>query len=90
MHKKFYLAGLLHDLGKLAVPNEILNKQGRLDDNELLIMKQHPYYSMFILGKVEGFEDLADWVGHHHEFEDGFGYPDRLVLSEINLGIRIL
>lgn len=90
MHKKFYLAGLLHDLGKLAVPNEILNKQGRLDDNELLIMKQHPYYSMFILGKVEGFEDLADWVGHHHEFEDGFGYPDRLVSSEINLGIRIL
>ena len=90
MHKKFYLAGLLHDLGKLAVPNQILNKQGRLDDNELLIMKQHPYYSMFILAKVEGFEDLANWVGHHHEFEDGFGYPDRLVASEINMGIRIL
>jgi len=90
MHKMFYLAGLLHDLGKLAVPNQILNKQGRLDDNELLIMKQHPYYSMFILAKVEGFEDLANWVGHHHEFEDGFGYPDRLVASEINLGIRIL
>lgn len=90
MHKKFYLAGLLHDLGKLAVPNEILNKNGRLDDSELLIMKQHPYYSMFILKKVEGFEDLANWVGHHHEFEDGLGYPDRLVADEINLGIRIL
>lgn len=90
MHKKFYLAGLLHDLGKLAVPNQILNKQGRLDDIEILLMKQHPYYSMFILAKVEGFEDLANWVGHHHEFEDGFGYPDRLVASEINIGIRIL
>ncbi|MHB8096092.1 MAG: HD-GYP domain-containing protein [Erysipelotrichaceae bacterium] len=90
MHKKFYLAGLLHDLGKLAIPNQILNKQGRLDDIEILLMKQHPYYSMFILAKVEGFEDLANWVGHHHEFEDGFGYPDRLVASEINIGIRIL
>lgn len=90
MHKKFYLAGLLHDLGKLAIPNQILNKQGRLDDIEILLMKQHPYYSMFILAKVEGFEDLANWVGQHHEFEDGFGYPDRLVASEINIGIRIL
>lgn len=90
MHKKFYLAELLHDLGKLAIPNQILNKQGRLDDIEILLMKQHPYYSMFILAKVEGFEDLANWVGHHHEFEDGFGYPDRLVASEINIGIRIL
>ena len=90
MHKKFYLAELLHDLGKLAIPNQILNKQGRLDDIEILLMKQHPYYSMFILAKVEGFEDLANWVGQHHEFEDGFGYPDRLVASEINIGIRIL
>jgi len=45
---------------------------------------------MFILAKVEGFEDLANWVGHHHEFEDGFGYPDRLVSKDINKGTRIL
>jgi len=89
-YKKFYLAGLLHDLGKLAVPNEILNKQANLTDEEFLLMKQHPYYSMFILAKVEGFEDLANWVGHHHEFEDGFGYPDRLVSKDINKGTRIL
>ena len=90
MHKEFYLAGLLHDLGKLAIPNEILNKNGRLNDEELLIMKQHPYYSMFILNKVEGFQEIANWVGHHHEYEDGFGYPDRLLSHEINEGIRIL
>lgn len=88
--KRFYLAGLLHDIGKLAVPDTILNKQAKLSDEEFLIMKQHPYYSGVILSKVEGFEELADWIGHHHEFDDGFGYPDRLFGPEINEGMRIL
>lgn len=88
--KKFYLAGLLHDIGKLAVPDTILNKQSKLTDEEFLIMKQHPYYSQLILSKVEGFEEMADWIGHHHENDDGFGYPDRLFGDEINEGMRIL
>ncbi len=88
--KKFYLAGLLHDIGKLAVPNTILNKQSKLSEEEFLIMKQHPYYSGLILSKVEGFEEMADWIGHHHEYDDGFGYPDRLFGDEINDGMRIL
>jgi len=88
--KKFYLAGLLHDIGKLAVPDAILNKRAKLTDEEFLIMKQHPYYSQLILSKVEGFEEMADWIGHHHEFDDGFGYPDRLDEDQINTGMRIL
>jgi putative nucleotidyltransferase with HDIG domain len=88
--KKFFLAGLLHDIGKLAVPNTILDKQSKLTEEEFLIMKQHPYYSGLILSKVEGFEEMANWIGHHHEYDDGFGYPDRLFKEDINLGIRIL
>lgn len=88
--KVFYLAGLLHDLGKLSVPEAILNKQSKLTDEEFLIMKQHPYYSQRILSMVDGLEDLANWIGHHHEVDDGFGYPDRIESSEFNPGIRIL
>lgn len=88
--KVFYLAGLLHDLGKLSVPEAILNKQDRLSDEEFLIMKQHPYYSQRILAMVDGLEDLANWIGHHHEVDDGFGYPDRILASQFNPGIRIL
>ena len=88
--KKFYLAGLLHDIGKLAVPDTILNKQSKLTEEEFLIMKQHPYYSDLILSRVDGFQEMADWIGHHHEYDDGFGYPDRLFGDEITQGMRIL
>jgi HD-GYP domain-containing protein (c-di-GMP phosphodiesterase class II) len=88
--KVFYLAGLLHDLGKLSVPEAILNKQSALTDEEFLIMKQHPYYSQRILSMVDGLQDLANWIGHHHEVDDGFGYPDRLCSESFNPGIRIL
>ena len=88
--KVFYLAGLLHDLGKLSVPSSILNKQSALTAEEFLIMKQHPYYSQRILSMVDGLEELANWIGHHHEVDDGFGYPDRLLANDFNAGIRIL
>ena len=88
--EKIYLAGLLHDIGKLAVPNQILIKQGKLSENEFSIIKQHPYYSYCILQQVEGFEQIATWVGFHHETLDGNGYPFGLKASEINLGSRIL
>lgn len=87
---QFYLAGLLHDLGKLAIPNEILNKPGKLSKIECEIVKQHPYYSYTILNEVDGFKNIASWVGAHHETLDGNGYPFRLNASEICLGCRIL
>ena len=86
----FCLAGLLHDLGKLAVPNEILNKTQALNEEEILIMRQHPYYSEVILRQMDAFKSLARWVGHHHELENGFGYPDRLTTEDIEDETRIL
>lgn len=88
--EKLYLAGLLHDIGKLAVPSEILMKPGALSENEFDIVKQHPYYSYYILQQVEGFEEIAIWVGSHHETLDEKGYPFGLRAPEINLGSRIL
>lgn len=88
--KQFYLTGLVHDIGKLAVPNDILNKPGKLSITEREIIKQHPYYSQRILEKVEGFEQIAHWIGTHHETLDGQGYPFQLEACEIALGSRIL
>ncbi|MDD2533915.1 MAG: HD domain-containing protein [Eubacteriales bacterium] len=87
---QFYLTGLVHDIGKLAVPNDILNKPGPLSETEREIIKQHPYYSQRILEKVEGFEQIAHWIGTHHETLDGSGYPFQLKAHEIELGSRIL
>ena len=88
--EKIFLAGLLHDIGKLAVPNEILIKPGALTENEFDIVKQHSYYSYYILQQVEGFEEIAVWAGFHHETLDGNGYPFGLKAPEINLGSRII
>ena len=88
--KQFYLTGLVHDIGKLAVPNDILNKPGKLSVTEREIIKQHPYYSQRILEKVEGFEQIAHWIGTHHETLDGQGYPFQLEACEIELGSRLL
>jgi HD-GYP domain-containing protein (c-di-GMP phosphodiesterase class II) len=87
---QIYLAGLMHDLGKLSVPNEILNKPGKLDPAESAIIRQHSYYSYRILQEVEGLEVIAAWVGCHHETLDGNGYPFKLQHDQISLGSRIL
>lgn len=86
----FRLTGLMHDIGKLAVPNAYLNKRGKLNRTEYEIIKQHPYYGQQILERVEGFEHIALWVGTHHETLDGKGYPYRLNAHEIELGTRVL
>ena len=88
--KMFHLAGLLHDLGKLAVPNEIINKPDKLTEEEYDLIKQHPYYSHRILQQIEGFAQISNWVGQHHEFLNGQGYPYRLCADKISLGARIL
>ena len=72
---KFYNIGLMHDIGKIVVPNEILNKPGRLTDEEFLIMKQHAIDGYYILQEVDAVPDLALGAGFHHERIDGKGYP---------------
>ena len=88
--EEFYLAGLLHDIGKLSVPNEILNRKRKLTEEEFAIIRQHPYYGHRILGSIPGFENIACWAGTHHETLDGRGYPFGLKGQEIELGARIL
>ncbi|HYA07968.1 MAG TPA: HD-GYP domain-containing protein, partial [Gaiellaceae bacterium] len=83
------LAGSLHDLGKLAIPEEILRKPGALDESERLVLQHHPQIGHRMLASL-GVEPVADWVLHHHERWDGAGYPDRLCGEEIPLGARII
>jgi diguanylate cyclase (GGDEF)-like protein/putative nucleotidyltransferase with HDIG domain len=83
------LAGSLHDLGKLAIPEEILRKPGPLAPPERLVLERHPQIGHRMLESL-GVDPVADWVLHHHERWDGTGYPNRLRGDEIPLGARIV
>ncbi len=69
------VAGYLHDLGKVAVPNAILNKPGKLDPEEFDVIRAHTYHTYHILSTIGGFEEIAIWAAFHHERLDGKGYP---------------
>jgi putative nucleotidyltransferase with HDIG domain len=69
------IAALLHDLGKLRVPDEILDKPGRLDARERKIINAHSFETFRILRGIRGFEEIALWAACHHEEPDGSGYP---------------
>jgi diguanylate cyclase (GGDEF)-like protein/putative nucleotidyltransferase with HDIG domain len=83
------LAGSLHDLGKLAIPEEILRKPGPLTPPERLVLERHPQIGFRMLESL-GVEPVAEWVLHHHERWDGMGYPEGLAGDEIPLGARIV
>jgi diguanylate cyclase (GGDEF)-like protein len=83
------LAGSLHDLGKLAIPEEILRKPGELTDSERLVLERHPQIGYRMLDSL-GVDPVADVVLHHHERWDGAGYPDGKHGEEIPLGARII
>jgi diguanylate cyclase (GGDEF)-like protein len=83
-------AALLHDIGKVGVPDEILHKPGPLNDQEWEIMRQHPVIGERILRAIPGMGDVARIVRHEHERWDGKGYPDCLAGTEIPVGSRII
>jgi len=83
------LAGSLHDLGKLAIPEEILRKPGPLSESERLVLRRHPQIGYRMLRSL-GVEPVSTWVLHHHERWDGRGYPHGLGGEQIPLGSRIL
>jgi HD-GYP domain-containing protein (c-di-GMP phosphodiesterase class II) len=89
--RQLYWSGMLHDLGKISVPEAILHKPGKLTDDEFEIIKMHAVHGAeFILSVSEDFEQLAEAVRSHHERWDGAGYPDGLKGTQIPLAARIL
>jgi putative nucleotidyltransferase with HDIG domain len=83
-------AALLHDIGKLSVANAILEKPGKLNDEEWRIMRLHPVYTRVVLKTISGFENLAFVAAAHHERLDGSGYPDRIGADQMPLTARII
>ena len=87
---RVYMAGLLHDVGKIGIADAVLRKAGKLTDDEFDQIKQHPTIGEHILADIRQIEDLLPGVRHHHERYDGRGYPDRLVGDDIPLMGRII
>ena len=83
-------AGNLHDLGKLAVRKEILEKPGKLTPEEFNEVKTHTYHTYRLLDSIRGFETINKWASYHHEKLNGTGYPFRLTAESIPLGSRIM
>jgi len=81
---------LLHDIGKLAVPNRILDKRGPLTDAEFVVVRHHPRHTYEILSHVPIFEELAEEAGSHHERMDGRGYHRGLPAGELSAAARVL
>jgi HD-GYP domain-containing protein (c-di-GMP phosphodiesterase class II) len=83
-------AALLHDIGKIGIPDAILKKEGRLTDEEKALMNKHPEYSWSILRLFPGLDKASLYALHHHESFDGRGYPGNLKGDEIPIGSRIV
>ena len=88
--QRMWLAGYLHDIGKIGIKEAVLNKPGRLDEEEWSLIQQHPVVAGKILGPIAELSDVIEIVVHHHEHYDGRGYPDGIQGNEIPLGARIL
>jgi HD-GYP domain-containing protein (c-di-GMP phosphodiesterase class II) len=84
------MGALLHDIGKIGVPDQILNKPARLTPEEYEIVKKHPEYGWTVIRNLPGMEVTSLYVLHHHENFDGRGYPAKLKGEEIPIGARII
>lgn len=84
------IAGHLHDIGKLSVPSEILEKKTALTHQDFTFLRKHPYFSYRILQSIDGFERISEWSGMHHERLDGRGYPFCLKKDQLSFGARIM
>ena len=80
----------LHDIGKVAVGNEILEKPGRLTEDEFAVMKHHAAYTYYILSDIDDFDEIRDWAAFHHERLDGTGYPFGKTAAELNTQERMM
>ncbi len=87
---KLIIAANLHDLGKLAVPNSILEKNAKLTHEEFEIIKSHTYYTRQALEKIDGFEEIVNWASNHHEKLNGLGYPYGISGDKLSFQERLM
>ncbi|WP_283608761.1 HD-GYP domain-containing protein [Faecalispora anaeroviscerum] len=87
---KMRIAADLHDLGKIMVPNEILDKPGSLTREEIDVIQSHTYYTRKALEMVQGFEDITEWAANHHEKLNGKGYPYGLTAEQLDFNSRLM
>jgi HD-GYP domain-containing protein (c-di-GMP phosphodiesterase class II) len=88
--RDIWRAGLLHDIGKLAVSNRILDKPGRLDPDEMAVIRQHPRHTQAILERVACFRSIVETAASHHERLDGRGYHRGLAAFDLSRPARVL
>lgn len=87
---KLYFAGAIHDLGKLVIDNDVLEKPDKLTDQEYRYMKNHAWYTYEILKRVRGLEEITSWASNHHEKLNGTGYPFRKTADELSFEERLI
>lgn len=87
---KFVIAADLHDLGKLAIPNSILDAQRKLTNDEFALIESHTYYTRRALSKIHGFEEITEWASNHHEKLNGLGYPYGKTAQELDFNSRLM
>jgi HD-GYP domain-containing protein (c-di-GMP phosphodiesterase class II) len=90
LRAQIFLAAALHDIGKLSTPREILEKPGRLTEEEFLVIKRHVYTTYKLLKDIEGFETICSWASNHHEKLDGTGYPFGKRAGELDFISRLI
>ncbi|MCW2278228.1 HD domain-containing phosphohydrolase [Heliophilum fasciatum] len=88
--RRLELAGLVHDLGKLSIPESILEKNGPLTNEEMQLMHQHVYHTYHIIRRLPEFANIARWAAFHHERLDGRGYPFHIAGADLDVGCRIM
>lgn len=87
---KLIIAADLHDIGKLAVPNSILDSPNKLSHSEFEVVKKHPYYTRVVLEQIKGFEEITNWAANHHEKLNGQGYPYGLTAKDLDFNSRLM
>lgn len=88
--RKLKVAGLLHDIGKIAIPTEMIEKNGALNELERENVQEHVYFTYLVLHNMAGLEEVADWATHHHENHLGTGYPEHLNKYDISEEMDII
>jgi HD-GYP domain-containing protein (c-di-GMP phosphodiesterase class II) len=87
---KLIIAADLHDIGKLAIPNKILDSPNKLTDDEFNVIKKHTYYTRLALQEIKGFEEITEWASNHHEKLNGKGYPYGIRAGGLDFNSRLM